>query len=164
MDIKLFTLDKTLKLFLLALVIVLTLGVTLGIVYLNYTTSMTPTGTIERYNGSEKGELDEFEIVESYPKQISEMLLTTHTHIISFALIFGLMGIIFYFNSIVDGFWKNFLLIEPLVSTVITFSSIWGIRYIHEAFVYITIISATLMYLSFYVMSLVIFYELAFKK
>jgi len=162
MKIALYSLDKTLKRFLSAFLIALTLGVTVGIVYLNYTTNMTPSGTVERYNGTQ-GELDEFEIAESYPKQISELLLTTHNHVISFALIFGLIGIVFYFNSIVVGFWKNFLLIEPLVSTVITFSSIWGIRYIHEGFVYVTIISASLMYISFYVMSAISLYELNFK-
>ena len=164
MKISLRTFDKTLKRFLSTFLIVLTLGVTVGIVYLNYTTSMTPTGTVERYNGSQKGELDDFEIAESYPKQINELLLTTHNHIISFAFIFGLIGIIFYFNSVITGFWKNFLLIEPLISTVITFSSIWGIRYIHEGFVYITIISASLMYVSFYVMSAISLYELNFKS
>ncbi len=164
MKITLRTFDKTLKRFLSAFLFVLTLGVTIGLVYLNYTTSMTSTGTIEKYNGSQQGELDEFEIAESYPKQINELLLTTHNHIISFAFIFGFMGIIFYFNSVVVGFWKNFLLIEPIFSTVITFSSIWGIRYIHEGFVYITIISASLMYVSFYIMSAISLYELNFKS
>ena len=163
MKFSLYTFDKSLKRFLSAFLIVLTLGVTIGILYLNYTTSMTPSGTIERYNGSQQGEMDEFEIVESYPKQISELLLTTHNHIISFAFVFGLIGIIFYFNSVITGFWKNFLLIEPLISTVITFSSIWGIRYIHEGFVYITVVSAILMYVSFYIMAAISLYELNFK-
>lgn len=163
MKISLRTFDKTLKRFLTTFLVVLTLGVTTGIFYLNYTTSMTPTGTVERYNGSQQEELDDFEIAESYPKQIKELLLTTHNHIISFAFIFGLIGIIFYFTSVTTSFWKNFLLIEPLISTVITFSSIWGIRYIHEGFVYVTIISASLMYVSFYVMSAISLYELNFK-
>ena len=164
MKITLYSLDKTLKRFLSAFLIVLTLGVTIGIIYLNYTTSMTPAGTVERYNGSQQGELDEFEIAESYPKQINELLLTTHNHIISFAFIFGLLGTIFYFNSVTIGFWKDFLLIEPLISTLITFSSIWGIRYIHEGFVYVTIISAMLMYVSFYAMSVISLYELNYMS
>ena len=163
MNIELYRLEKNLKRFLSAFLIVLTIGVTVGIVYLNYTTNTTPSGAIERYNGSQQGELDEFEIAESYPKQINELLLTTHNHVISFALIFGLIGIVFYFNSVIVGFWKNFLIIEPLVSTVITFSSIWGIRYIHEGFVYLTVISALLMYVSFYIMAAIALYELNFK-
>ncbi len=164
MKIELHMLEKNLKRFLTAFLIVLTIGVSIGLVYLNYTTSMTPSGTVERYNGSQQGELDEFEIAESYPKQFNELLLTTHNHLISFALIFGFIGVIFYFNSVIGGFWKNFLIIEPLVSTLITFSSIWGIRYIHEGFVYLTVVSALLMYVSFYVMSAIALYDLNYKS
>jgi hypothetical protein len=124
---------------------------------------MTSNGTVERYNGS-KVNPDDFEIAEKYPKPISEMLLTTHNHVITFSLIFTAIGLIFYFNSIIGGFWKDFLILEPLISTIITFSSIWGIRYIHESFVYITIVSAVLMYISFYLMSVVLLYELGFKR
>jgi len=161
MEIKLFQLDKALKTFLATFIVVLTIGVSIGVIYLKFTTKMTSSGTVERYNGSNE---NEFEIAESYPKPISEMLITTHSHVIIFAIIFVAIGFIFYFNSIINGFWKQFLIIEPLVSTIITFSSIWGIRYIHKSFVYITIISAILMYVSFYIMSLIALYELIFKK
>ena len=161
MEIKLFQLDKALKTFLATFIVVLTIGVSIGVIYLKFTTKLTSSGTVERYNGSNE---NEFEIAESYPKPISEMLTTTHSHVIIFAIIFVAIGFIFYFNSIINGFWKQFLIIEPLVSTIITFSSIWGIRYIHKSFVYITIISAILMYVSFYIMSLIALYELIFKK
>lgn len=161
MEIKLFQLDKALKTFLATFIVVLTIGVSIGVIYLKFTTKMTPSGTVERYNGSNE---NEFEIAESYPKPISEMLTTTHSHVIIFAIIFVAIGFIFYFNSIINAFWKQFLIIEPLISTIITFSSIWGIRYIHKSFVYITIISAILMYVSFYIMSLITLYELIFKK
>jgi hypothetical protein len=160
---ELYKLDKTLKRFLSTFVIVLTIGVSVGLLYLKYTTNMTSDGTVERYNGSKMSD-DEFEIVENYQKPISEMLLTTHSHIITFSLIFVFLGIIFYFNSLIVGFWKDFLIVEPLISTIITFSSIWGIRYIHEGFVYITFISSSLMYISFYLMSVISIYELMFKK
>ena len=163
MKIELYKIDKQLKRFLSTFLIVLTIGLTIGLLYLHSTTSMTTAGTVERYNGSNVDD-NEFEIIESYPKPVSEMLLTTHSHIISFAFIFGLIGIVFYFSSIVEGFWKNFLLIEPLVSVLITFSSIWGIRYIHEGFVYVTIISSSLMYISFYAIVAISFYELNFKR
>lgn len=144
-------------------VFVLTLGVSVGLVYLKFTTNMTSTGTVERYNGSVT-DSDEFEIAEKYPKQINELLLTTHNHVITFSLIFFSLGLVFYFNSIIKGFWKNFLILEPFLSTIITFLSIWGIRYIDSIFVYVTIVSAILMYISFYVMSLVSLYELILKR
>ncbi|NOX17337.1 MAG: hypothetical protein GXO87_03535 [Chlorobi bacterium] len=162
-NIELYKLDKQLKTFLAAFLFALGAGVSTGIIYLQFTTDLTPAGTIERYNGSPTN-ADEFEIAESYPKPISEMLITTHSHIISFALIFGALGFIFYFNSVITDFWKTFLIIEPLVSTLVTFLSIWGIRYVHEGFIFLTIASAMLMYISFYVMIIVLFYELLFKK
>ncbi|MCH8326424.1 MAG: hypothetical protein IIB83_07685 [Bacteroidetes bacterium] len=104
------------------------------------------------------------DIPETYPKTISEMLITTHNHLIGFALIFFAIGLIFYFNSIITGFWKIFLMIEPLVSTIVTFASIWGMRYIAQEFVYLAAVSSALIYLSFFIMSVIIFYELIFKK
>ena len=92
------------------------------------------------------------------------MLLTTHNHIISFALIFFLIGIIFYFNTIITGKIKFFLLIEPLISTIFTFSSLWGIRFIDKSFILITILSSSILYLSFYFIVLILLYELLIKK
>jgi len=163
MEIKLFQLDKALKTFLATFIVVLTIGVSIGVIYLKFITKMTPQGTVERYNGSQESQ-NEFAIQESYPKPISEMLSTTHSHVITFAIIFFAIGLIFYFNSIINGSLKQFLIIEPLISTIITFSSIWGIRYIHKSFVYLAIISAILMYVSFYIMSMISLYELTFKK
>ncbi len=97
-------------------------------------------------------------------KPISEMLITTHNHILGFSFIFFITGMIFYFNSIISGFWKSFLLIEPTISIVITFGSIWLMRFVHEDFVYLTILSSVILYLSFFIMAGVSAYELKFKK
>ena len=161
----LYQLDKNLKNFLAVYILVLTCGVMTGLTFLHYTTELAPEGAIKRFNGNMLNNLEEeFNIPENYPKPISEMLITTHNHIIGFSLIFISLGLIFYFNSIVTGFWKMFLMIEPLVSTVVSFASIWGMRYIDQNFVYLTVISGTLIYLSYFAMSGISFYELIFKK
>ncbi|MCH7770305.1 MAG: hypothetical protein IIA49_04710 [Bacteroidetes bacterium] len=165
MSYKLFELDKTLKNFLIAILFVLTTGLGAGLIYLNYTTDYTPKGTIERFNGTNiEQEMDDFDIPENYPKPISEMLITTHNHILGFSFIFFITGMIFYFNSIINGFWKAFLLIEPTISIVITFGSIWLMRYLHEDFVYLTIFSSIILYLSFFFMASVSVYEMKFKR
>jgi len=92
------------------------------------------------------------------------MLETTHTHVTSFAFISVLLGIIFYFNSIILGKWKIFLIIEPFISTFITFSSLWIMRYINENFVYLIILSSTLLYLCWVTMLFISLYELIFVK
>ena len=155
---KLYQLDDILKYFLSLFLIVMTIGVTIGIIYVQSTTNISTEGTIHQYAGSETK--DEFDIPEHYPKPISDMLMTTHNHIISFAMIFGMIGLLFYFNSIITGLWKFVLMAEPLISTLITFGSIWGIRFIAPEFAYITMVSGILMYITYYVMVGVMLYEL----
>lgn len=164
MQTRLHQLDNTLKHFLFIYVLVLTTGISVGLAYLNQTTKMSSEGAIDRWRGSDTELLNEFEIPEQYPKSAEDMLMTTHNHIIGFSFIFLSIGIIFYFNSVIEGFWKGFLMIEPLVSTLITFSSIWAVRFWGSGFIVVTIISAILMYGSFFVMAGVISYELMIKK
>jgi len=165
MNIRLYQLERPLKVFLSAFVIILSIGILTGLVYLNQTTNYSPKKAIERFNGSQQNLKDDVvDIPDNYPKPVSEMLITTHNHIIGFSLIFLCIGVIFYFNSIISGFWKLFLMIEPLVSTVITFGSIWGMRYIDNKFSYLAGLSSLLIYLSFFTMSAIILFELYFKK
>ena len=74
------------------------------------------------------------------------MIQTTHEHVNSFAIISFMIGVIFYFNSIINGKLKTFLMIEPFISTIITFLSLWLIRFINTSFA-LNILSSTLMYL-----------------
>jgi len=164
MKIQLYQLDKNLKKFIALFLTILTIGMMVGLVYLNLTTDMSIDGTKERWNGTEDEKIIEFEIPDEYPKSISQMLVTTHTHVISFTLIFGIVGFLFYFNSVIGGFWKKFLMIEPLISVVITFGSIWLMRFIEESFVYLTILSATIMYISFFFVVFTMLFELLLKK
>ncbi|MBC8312360.1 MAG: hypothetical protein H8E72_08635 [Candidatus Marinimicrobia bacterium] len=157
---KLYQLENNLKYWLSLFLVVMSIGVTIGLIYVRTTTNISAEGTVHRYAGSEVK--DEFDIPEHYPKPVSDMLMTTHNHIITFAMIFGLIGMLFYFNSIIDGTWKFILMAEPLISTLVTFGSIWGIRFIAPQFSYITIVSGVLMYVTYYVMVAVMLYELLF--
>lgn len=161
-NITLTQLHPTLKKFLAAILFSLFTGITVGVVYLSQTTHLTPEGTIERYKGSEK--IDELALEVSYSKSLEEMLITTHSHIISFSLILGMTGIIFYFAGMKEGFMKSFLLVEPPISAVVTFMTIWGMRFISHNFVYITIISGVLLYTSLYFMIIYSFVKLIKKR
>ena len=98
--IRLYQLPSKFKLLLLLTVINLTAGVGIGLYYVANTTQLSPEGTTEHFSGSEINE--EFDIPEKYPKPISELLTTTHNHIISMTFIFFILGGIFYFNSIIS--------------------------------------------------------------
>ena len=155
-------LPEKVRYFFAAFLLVLTIGVSIGLVYVNRTTAMTADGTTEHYAGSTFG--DELDIPDKYPKEIEGMLLTTHTHLISFSFIFFFLGALFYMNSIVTSGWKTFFMIEPFISVLGTFGSIWGIRYYSPSFSIATIVFGILTYLTFYLMVAVCIYDLLLKK
>ena len=156
-NLKLKDLDQTAKIFLSFFLITMLIGIFTGLGYIYYTTDMNPGGTIEHYKGSKV--LDN-EIPEEFPKPLEGMILTTHAHVNSFALINLVIGMIFYFNSYIKGKLKLLLMIEPFVSTIITFTSLWFLRYMNDQFVYIVMISSFLMYLFWAIMILISLYEL----
>jgi hypothetical protein len=155
---------KSLRGLLIGFLFLLISGVTVGLIYLFQTTSLSTTGTIEHYNGSEINDESSLDIQEKYAKPVSELLLTTHNHFIGFSFIFIILGGLFYFNSTITGQLKSFLIIEPFFSTWMTFASIWGIRYFDSSFVYLTFAGAIITYFTFYLMVLILLYELSFKK
>ena len=160
--IKLHQLSKAIKLLLILTVLNLTAGVGIGLYYVANTTHLSPEGTTEQFRGSSVD--NNFDIPEKFPKPISELLTTTHNHIISMTFIFFILGGIFYLNSIITGYWKSFFIAEPFFSIVATFGGIWLIRFIHPYFSYLVMVSGILMYLSFFIMAGTIIYELSSKK
>ena len=161
MSFKLKDLDNTAQAFLASFLFTMQIGIFIGIGYIYFTTNLNPEGTIEHYNGSE---IIENEIPEEYPKSLESMILNTHAHINSFAIISLLIGFIFYFNSIIGNKLKLLLLIEPFISITITFPSMWLMRYLNENFVFLVIISSFLMYVCWSIMVMVSFYELIKKN
>ena len=101
---------ERLKYLISTFLIVLTIGVTIGLVYVQRTSSSKPSTITEHYRGSEI--VDELEIPEKFPKTINDLLLTTHSHVISFAIIFIILGGLTYFSSILKGRVKTFLMIR----------------------------------------------------
>ncbi len=159
---RLYEFPGKLKLLCFLTVINLTIGVGVGLYYVGYTTHYSSTGTSEHFAGSKVS--DDFDIPDKYPKPFSELLNTTHTHVISMTFIFLIIGSIFYFNSIITGAMKTILIVEPFISIIVTFGGIWLVRFIHPGFSYLVILSGILLYLSFFIMASIIFYELSIKS
>lgn len=157
MKTKLNQLDKNLRIFIASYLIVLGIGVTTGLIYIYLTTSMTPSGTVEQYIGNN----DEWE--PKLAKEFIDLVSQAHTHIITFSFIFLSTGLIFMRNSIIKGPFKLFLIIEPFLSIIVTFGGFFILRYITSSFVYVIIISSTLMYTCFYIMIFVSIYDLTVK-
>ena len=159
-NIALNKLDCQLKYFLTSFLIMMSIGIFTGLYYVYLTTNIEKEGIVERFNGSQPEDPQKFEV----EKPLESMILTTHNHVLNFSMITLLVGIIFYFNSTISGKLRLFLLIEPFFSTLLTFSSLWIMRYLNEGFVYLVIISAIVMYICWYVMIMVCLYELMVKK
>ncbi len=159
---RLYELPRKLKILCFITVFNLTIGVGVGLYYVGYTTQYSLSGTSEHFAGSKIS--DDFDIPDKYPKPFTELLNTTHTHVISLTFIFLIIGGIFYFNSIITGSMKTILIIEPFISIIVTFGGIWLVRFIHPGFSYLVILSGILMYLSFIIMASTIFYELSIKS
>ena len=159
---RLVDLPQKVKYFFSVFLVLMSIGVTIGLIYVYETTEMTAGGTEEHYAGSTLE--DDMDIPEKYPKELESMLLTTHTHLISFSFIFFFLGAIFYLNSIITGGWKTFIIIEPFISILITFGSIWGVRYWSIGFSLLIMIFGILTYFTFYLMVAVSLYELLLKK
>ena len=150
-------LSRSLKFLTTAYLIVLGIGVTTGLIYVAATTSMTPSGAIERYIGND----DDWE--PKQPKEFIDLVSQAHQHIVMFSFIFLSIGFIFNRNSIIKGPMKLFLMIEPFISIIVTFGGFFILRYLAPSFVYIIIVSSSLMYICFYIMLYVSLYDL-FKK
>ena len=156
-NIYLRNLSPDLKKIISAFLILIALGISTGIVYISYTTQMSLSGTIEQYKGSS---VSEYDIPEKFPKEFESMIRITHEHVIAFSIISILVSFIFNFNSIIKRKIKLFLMLEPYISIVLTFTSMWLMRYCCNSFAYLLIFSSALMYLCWYLMIFVSLYDL----
>ena len=151
-------LDNNLKNLLIYYLITLAIGFSLGVFYVYLNSEFSNSGMIEQYLGND----DDWN--PKLPKTLLDLVSHTHEHITMFSIIFLSLGIIFSFNTIINGFWKKVLMLEPFVSIILTFGGFFVMRFLAPNFSYIIMISSILMYLCFYIMFLVCIYELIYLK
>lgn len=127
--------------------IIQTLGFFLGLFLVGNISNYSAKGIQEHYRGSQVE--NAFEMPEKFPISLKALLITTHSHVISFAQIFLILSFLIFFCELPASI-KKFLMYEPLVSIFTTFGGIWGLRYVHPAFLYVIIISSVLLYTSYF--------------
>lgn len=135
--------------------IVSSIGYLSGLAFVNETTAGTPEGIVENYNGNEENE-DAEEM--KFKKSSHEMINIIHTHILSMSMIFFILAGLVY-GCRIPGWLKSFLMIEPLISVLVTFSGIYLIWLGYEWMTYIVMLSGALMTLSFVVSTVVILFS-----
>jgi hypothetical protein len=154
-----FLLPKEIKLLIGVFVIVLSVGFFSGLLFVGETSSANPNGIEEQYIGNEH---DEDAEVMKFKKSDQEMLSIVHSHILSMSIIFFLLALIVSITKLKKQL-KTFLMIEPLVSVIITFG---GLYFLWTGLIwmkYIVMFSGTLMTLSF-TLSVVIILKQLFQK
>jgi len=156
----LFTFPKEIKLLIGTFLVVLSIGFYTGLMFVDETSSVNPNGIEENYLGNEN--VEDAEIMK-FKKSPREMLTTVHSHILSMSLIFFLLGLILSVTQLNTGL-KLFLMLEPFVSVLFTFGSIYflwkGITWLK----YVIMFSGTLMTLTFTVSTFIIFSQLLKKR
>lgn len=137
--------SKPFKAFLLAFIIVLSIGYFTGLLFVSQTDSTTPKGMVENYNGNE--EVEDASVLK-FKKGEREMLTILHTHILSIGFIFAFLGLLVWGTEL-PLFWKKFLMIEPSCSILLTFGGIYFLWLGYSFFAYVVMLSGLLMTLSY---------------
>ena len=132
-------------------------GYTTSLLFIHHTTGMTPAGVAARYRGSDA---DSSDAAMQFPKSLAEMLTITHTHLLSMAVIFVISGLALALCTHPGERWRRFLIAEPFVALLVSFSAMWLMRYVDARFSWLLALSSGLMALTFYIQSFFILREL----
>lgn len=139
--------------------IVQVVGYTTSLVFVWHTTRLVPPGIESRYRGADP-EVTQAGAPMQFPKSFVEMLTITHTHLLSMAVIFVITGIgVALCERIVER-WKRWLIAEPFVALLVSFTAMWLMRYVDPRFSWLLEASSTLLAVTFYVQSYLILREL----
>jgi hypothetical protein len=138
--------------------IVQLVGYTTSLVFIRHTTGMTTAGVAARYRGSDP---EAAEGAMQFPKSFAEMLTVTHTHLFSMAAIFVFSGVALALCSRPAERWRRFLIVEPFVALLVSFSAMWLMRYVDPHFSWLLALSSAIMAATFYAQSYFILRELS---
>jgi len=139
------------------IVIVQLVGYTTSLVFVWHTTRLTPPGIESRYRGANP---DSAAGAMQFPKSFAEMLTITHTHLLSMAVIFVLMGLGVALCERVADRWKRLLISEPFAALLVSFAAMWLMRYADPRFSWLLEASSSVLAVTFYVQAYLILREL----
>lgn len=139
------TLPKEIKVLASFFIFTLSIGFYLGLGFVNETTDNKAQGVVENYNGNENNVDAE---TMKFKKSEHEMYNILHTHFLSLSVIFFILGLLIYGTSI-NTTLRKFLMIEPLISVILTFGGIYFLWLGVEWMSYIVMLSGVLMTASY---------------
>jgi hypothetical protein len=143
------------------LTLVQVVGYTTSLLFVWQTTRLHPAGIAERYRGAEPAGAEGAMV---FPKSFPEMLTLTHTHLFSMAAIFALSGLCLSLCSRPASRWRTILIVEPFAALLVSFGSMWLMRYLDPRFSWLLAASSTTMAATFYLQSWCILRELGWRE
>ena len=121
MNFQLHTLPKSLRRALTVFLLALSFGYVSGLDMLKNTTDFKAEGVEKNVLGNEI----DTEAEQLYFKMSErELQGIIHSHVVSLAVLFLILSVMLYFSSYNNGI-KNFLMLEPTISLVVTFAGLW---------------------------------------
>jgi len=150
---------KEIKIFIAAFVVILSIGFFTGLLFVSQTSTASPDGVVENYNGNEEDENAE---VMKFKKSEREMLTIVHTHILSMSFVFFLLGGLVWLTKLSKKL-KLFLTVEPFLSVVLTFGGIYFLWMDVLWMKYVIIFSGFLMTATFTFSAFLVLYQLTLK-
>ena len=157
---KLRDLPKELKLLILFFLFTMLFGYGASFMLVLDQTNLSPAGIEENYNGNEDN--DEAGTMK-FKKSKFEMLTTIHSHVFTLSVIFLITGIMAYFTGLPKKL-RLFLITEPLISLIITFTSLIILWQGHQIIKYLAYLSGALMHGTFVITLLLLIRELYLVK
>jgi len=160
MNFQLHTLPESLRHTLTVFLLALSFGYFSGLDLLKHTTDFKAAGVEKNVLGTEMDEQAEELHFKMSERELQGLI---HSHVISLGMLFLMLSIIMYFSSYNEGL-KYFLMLEPMISLVVTFGGLWllwsGVYWMK----YIIMISGILMHLSLIAIILLLLKDLLFHK
>ena len=138
-------LEKPIKNILLLFIITISLGYGFGMRYLYLTTEANPTTLESHYLGNEADEEAE---VMKFKKTEKSILTFLHDHLFVIGILQWIISLLLYFTK-TNKKLKSFLIYEPFISLIVTFSGIYLLWKGVPGLQYIIMISGTLFHLTF---------------
>lgn len=146
-------LPRDAKVFLIAFLVVVSLGYASGLSYVYLTTRMAPRRIAAHYAGSES------DAEMSFPKSPLALIQTTHNHVLSLCVLFALVGGLL-FGTPVSARLRTTLVVESFASIVVSFGSLWLVRYVSPLFSWALFLSGIAMAVTFFVIVGIVFAEI----
>lgn len=153
-------LPSSLRRVLFLFVLTISIGYSFSLRQLYITTGASPTNLQEHYLGNEENEDAE---VLKFKKNEKELLTFLHNHLLSLGVLLLLLTLILYFTPL-NALLKKILLVEPFISLIVTFSSIYGLWSGIDFLKYLIPLSGFLFHLSFGSILIILLIKLGYKK